>query len=334
MSIILNSYSKNVFYLVFLGLSFSFFACKRENTNRNNSTVETQKEAAPEAEADENASAKLSQTAKGKSSFDNDFISSTAANIEKVDSSKRFIKTADLRFRVKDALKSSIAIEDIALHNKGFVMKSTLFSNEQNSKTIDIGHDSLREIKTFVIANNIELRVPSKQLDTTIRAIAQQIDYLEHRKINAEDATFKLLDKTLQEKRRKQYVQSANNQGRSNTGTERSERILEVQIAADEAFVEKTQIEDAIRYSTIQLYIYQAPTTRFYTIANTNKSYQSPFWINCKEALIDSWTIVETLFFLCLRILLPCLLLFGLFKSGRWFWKANFSKKDPKGTAS
>ncbi len=319
MSIILNSYSKNVFYLVCISFFFSFFACKRENANQKNTTIEIQKEAAPEAETD--ASAKFSQTAKGKSSFANDFISSAAANIEKVDSSKRFIKTADLRFRVKDALKSSIAIEDIALLNKGFVIKSTLFSNEQNSKTIDIGHDSLREIKTFVIGNNIELRVPSKQLDTTIRAIAQQIDYLEHRKINAEDATFKLIDKTLQEKRRKQYVQSANNQGKSNTGTERSERILEVQIAADEAFVEKMQIEDAIRYSTIQLYIYQAPTTRFYTIANTNKSYQSPFWINCKEALIDSWTMVETLFFFCLRILLPCLLLFGLFKSGRWFWK-------------
>ncbi|MEY4904708.1 MAG: hypothetical protein RLZZ292_2523, partial [Bacteroidota bacterium] len=241
MFIILKKFPKNIFHLAFFSLVLLLFACKNERANQHNANSESV--------SSPNISAKASET----SAFANDFISSAATNIEKADSAKRFIKTADLRFRVKNALKSSMAIEDIALRNKGFVTKSNLVSNEQSTQSIYIGNDSLREIKTFVVENSIELRVPFKQLDTTIRAIAQQIDYLEYRKIEAEDVTFKLLDKILQESRSKNYIQHAFD--KLNPTTKREDRILEEQGNADEAFVEKMRTEDGIRYSTIRLSI-------------------------------------------------------------------------------
>ncbi|MEY4905307.1 MAG: hypothetical protein RLZZ292_3122, partial [Bacteroidota bacterium] len=86
-----------------------------------------------------------------------------------------------------------------------------------------------------------------------------------------------------------------------------------------------------IRYSTIRLSIYQAPTTHFYTIANTNKTYHTPFWLGCKNALIESWDVVEALLIFLVKIFMPCLLLLGVYIGGRFIWK-KYIRNDLKKT--
>src|SRR5665811_203108 len=58
----------------------------------------------------------------------NGYISSTAAAVSK-DTTRKFIRTADLRYRVKDALKATLALENITADFDGFVTYTHLTSN-------------------------------------------------------------------------------------------------------------------------------------------------------------------------------------------------------------
>ena len=55
-------------------------------------------------------------------------ISSNAA-VEKKESNRKFVRTADLKFKVKNVAKSTYAIENIVSKNGGFVTFTDLKSN-------------------------------------------------------------------------------------------------------------------------------------------------------------------------------------------------------------
>ena len=56
-------------------------------------------------------------------------VSSSAAVVNKKDSTHKFIRTADLKFKVKSVIKSTYNIEDLTARQGGFVTYTNLSSN-------------------------------------------------------------------------------------------------------------------------------------------------------------------------------------------------------------
>lgn len=129
-----------------------------------------------------------------------DIVSSSAAK-ENTKSNRKFIRTADIKFKVKDVAKSTYVIEDATSKFGGFVTYTDLKSDILEKDETKVSQDSTLVTTKYAVTNEITIRVPNRQLDTVIKTIARQIDFLDYRIIKADDVSLKLLSNQLAQKR-------------------------------------------------------------------------------------------------------------------------------------
>lgn len=179
--------------------------------------------------------------------------SSTSSSAARADSDgkRRMIRTADLRFRVKDAVQSTYAIEDIVRHFDGFVTSSELRSQVDRTENITTSEDSLVELVHYTMVNQLTFRVPNHRLDTVLKSLAGQVDFMDHRTINANDVALELLRNQFAQARiatHEERVKDAiDEQGRKLKETVPAEdRLLEKQASSDEALLANLGMEDRV----------------------------------------------------------------------------------------
>lgn len=180
-----------------------------------------------------------------------------------------------MRFRVKNATASTLHVEDIVLRNGGFVVNSQLNTSVELRHTTPINRDSAWETTRFSTHSQLIVRVPYRQLDTTLRAIGRLSDFLETRHVNAEDISLQLLEKELTRLREGIY-RSELAQSEENKAHPKADRARDSREATDQARIENLQMEDAIRFSTVRIDLYQLPQIRQVMVANTDVPLPTP----------------------------------------------------------
>jgi hypothetical protein len=234
-------------------------------------------------------------------STSNAFISSSAAVENGKDTTRRFIRSADLKFKVKSVIKSTYDIEEITNRQGGFVTFTNLTSNIDNATTTAVSADSSLETTYYTVTNSITLRVPNTKLDTTIKEISNNIDYLDFRIIKAEDVALQILSNNLTQKRsaknEERLTNAIDNRGKKlNETTVAEEILLSKQEQADNAKISNLSLTDQIKFSTINLSIYQRQTIKRELISNDKNidAYEPGFGTKILDALVYGWDILET----------------------------------------
>jgi len=234
-------------------------------------------------------------------SVSNPIISSSAAIESGKDSTRQFIRSAELKFKVKSVVKSTYDIEDITLRNDGFVAYTNLSSNTDDVTITPISADSSLETTKFNVTNSITIRVPNTKLDTTLKEISKNIDHLDYRIISAEDVSLQYLSNKLAQQR------LAKNQERLTSAIDNKDKKLNESIAGEELLMNKQEqaeraklsnlsLKDQIKYSTIKLNIYQRQTIKRELIANDKNidAYEPGFGYKILEAIKSGWNSLET----------------------------------------
>lgn len=267
---------KTIKIILGLGLSISLFGCGRSSEEKMES----------KAMSDSTYSA---------------FISSSAAVENGKDTTRRFIRTADLKFKVKSVIKSTYNIEELTSRQDGFVTYTNLTSNIDNVTTTAVSADSSLETTYYTVTNAITLRVPNTKLDTTLKEISKNIDYLDYRIIKAEDVALQILSNNLTQKRsaknEERLTNAIDNKGKKlNETTVAEEVLLSKQEQADNAKISNLSLTDQIKFSTINLSIYQRQTIKRELISNDKNidEYEPSFGRKILEALKYGWVILET----------------------------------------
>lgn len=219
-------------------------------------------------------------------------LSSAAARHGAIDSLKKFIRTADMRFQVKNAARATIEAENMVLRHGGFVIQSNLNSNIESQKNTAISRDSALQTTRFVTTCQLVLRVPYTQLDTTLRAIGRLAEFLQYRHVQAEDVSLQLLEKELVRLRENLY-QSELTQTPENKNMPKPERTRDSRAAADEARLEALKLQDQIRYSTIRVELYEQPRILQSIVANTDIT--PPLGLRLRQAFAGGGELVLTL---------------------------------------
>lgn len=229
-----------------------------------------------------------------------EIISSSAALENKKDTLRKFIRTADLKFRVKDVAKATYSIEDIAMQFGGFVTYTNLNSVITYQTVTPVSKDSSLETIYYRVENNMTVRVPSARLDSALRSLPPLIDYLDYRIIKADDVHLQLLENRLKKQRvsksEERITDAVDEKGKKLRETTVAEdAILSRQEQADEAMLANLQLKDQIEFSTIQLLIYQRDITRHELIKNEQnvEAYQPGFFTRLADALKTGWNIFE-----------------------------------------
>ncbi|UXE68988.1 MAG: DUF4349 domain-containing protein [Chryseotalea sp. WA131a] len=234
-------------------------------------------------------------------SISNTFISSSAAVENGKDSTRRFIRTAELKFKVKSVIKSTYDIEDITNRQGGFVTYTNLTSDINNVTTIAVSADSTLETTYYTVTNSIKIRVPNTKLDTTLKEISRNIDYLDYRIIKAEDVALQILSNNLIQKRsaknQERLANAIDKKGKKlNETTNAEELLLDKQEQSDNAKISNLSLTDQIKFSTINISIYQRQTFKRELILNDKNvdAYDPSFGSKVLESLKFGWDILET----------------------------------------
>lgn len=251
---------------------------------------------------------------KGKSSEDrNAYVpdsikASTDAMGNPVAEGRKFIRTAELKFRVADVSNTTSKIETIVRNQGGFVTYTNLSSSIDNKDTYQVSSDSSLETIYYTLSNELKLRIPNRKFDSTLQSIATLVDFLDYKVVKADDVSLQLLDNQLTKKR----ANKTNGKTSAETETYTKEK-------ADEAEIADRDLSDQLRYSTISLQFSQRESIKRSMIPNNKDiaAYTPNIFVKIWDALKVGWSKVEALFLFAIEmwgILLLAVLAWLLFK--------------------
>lgn len=246
------------------------------------------------------------------------FIQKKTPDVFLHDSDRVFIRKADIQFRVKDVQQSTYQIEDIVRGHHGFVTLTHLESHIQSKSSIRTNKDSMTDITNYRVENNMTIRVPNEELDIVLTDISKLIDFLDHRKITADDIKFKIMANRLSEVRfqnhKKRVEKAIEEHGKKlGTLTDVENQLVNKQQSADETKIETLELMDEVDYSTVTLNLYQPETqkTEHYAYTEPMKPYEPGLGSKLWDSISDGAEFLEAFLLFVIR-LWPVLLIGGL----------------------
>ncbi|MCL1868754.1 MAG: DUF4349 domain-containing protein [Paludibacter sp.] len=258
------------------------------------------------------------------------YISSSAAVENPNDTVRKIIRTADVKFKVKDVIKATYKIENIVVANGGYVEHTNLGSNINDMLNAPKNQDSTVVTTFYTINNTLTLRVPSVKLDTTLKEIAQLVDFMDYRIINARNVALDLLAKRLERNRIALYNARMNRaidqKGRKlNDISDAENNLLYKAQQADQAQLASLLLADSIKYSTVSLFIYQNRSVKKETI-ESDEIYKTPFGTRFVNNLKFGWTIITEIFLFVVNLWAIILIAAVVYFAVKYIRKKYFRK--------
>ncbi len=281
-------------------------ACQRaENKSAPESPLSQTAPAPPPAPADEAGNRGAAKGAATDSisiqstRLPEEMFATAAAGVSAIDSIKAFVRTAEMRFQTPEVLKTTLQIEDIAKRNGGFVVSNDLATQVEQRNQKPFGRDSALEMTRFHLTCHLVLRVPYRQLDTTLRAIGRLADWLDYRRVMAQDIGLDLLEKELTKARQHDYqsqVAAAASSAKPATRLEAADRTLNSRGATDESRLQTLRLQDQVRFSTVTLEVYGLPQYREVVVADKDLyAGERSFFARLAHAFQQGTEILESL---------------------------------------
>jgi hypothetical protein len=222
---------------------------------------------------------------------------------------RQFVRTADLKFRVRDVAQTTHVVEDLASRYGGFITQNHLSSTHVYTHSVQVTADSLLETTEYQVENNLSLRVPNQNLDSLLRELSRQVQFLDYRIVNADEVSLQLLENKLKLQRaaqaEKRYEKAIDGRGRKLGETLDGESgRLALQQEADANTLRNLALADQVRYSTVKLAVYQRTTRTQEKVAAPVDlpAYRPSLAARLAEAFLDGWEIMETLLVVITRL--------------------------------
>ena len=228
-------------------------------------------------------------------------ISSSAAVVDK-NSNRKFVRTADVKFKVKNVAKSTYAIEDATTKFGGFVTYTNLQSNIHSEDRTKVSQDSTLVTTKYKVDNNITIRVPNTKMDTAIKTIAKQIHFLDYRIIKADDVSLQMLSNELTQKRsnssEKRLENAIDSKGKKLNQVVKAEETLDAKKEQNDASkLQNLSLQDQVDFSTLTLNIYQDESIKQEMIANEKSinAYRPNIGLQIWDSVKTGWFMLENI---------------------------------------
>ena len=191
-------------------------------------------------------------------------LTSSAATYS--DTQRRFIRTAQAKFRVKDVYQSALAIEDAVAAQGGFVIKNDIATNIDSIRKRSLGNGQLVELAEYTVRGELTVRVPSEKTQAFLRSIIGQMEFLDTRSFAATDAQFALLREQLAYQRNQEAQQELGDAKDEGGKLGQKAAVISARSDAkssrDEALIAQKEFEDRVAFATLDLSLYQLPKLR------------------------------------------------------------------------
>ncbi len=231
---------------------------------------------------------------------DSTSVVSSSAAVENKNSNRKFVRTADVKFKVKNVAKSTYAIEDATTKFGGFVTYTNLQSNIHNEDRTKVSQDSTLVTTKYIVDNNITIRVPNTKMDTVIKTIAKQIHFLDYRIIKADDVSLQMLSNELAQKRsnssEKRIENAIDSKGKKlNQIVDAEENLANKREQNDASKIQNLSLQDQVNFSTLTLNIYQDESIKQEMVANEKSinAYRPNIGLQIWDSIKTGWFMLE-----------------------------------------
>ncbi len=235
-------------------------------------------------------------------SIDAKAATSSSASVEPKNSKRKFVRTADIKFKVKNVPKSTYAIEDATTKFGGFVTYTNLESNVSSKDETKVSQDSTLVTTKYTVENNITIRVPNTRLDTVLKTIAKQIDFLDFRVIKADDVTLQMLSNQMAQNRsnnsEKRIEKAIDDKGKKlNNIIDAEDHLDDKKEQNDASKLENLSLKDQVNFSTLTLQIYQREAVKQEMVANEKSinAYRPNIGLQIWDSLKTGWFMLEAI---------------------------------------
>ena len=220
-----------------------------------------------------------------------DAISVNELNKEAIDTAaSKIIKTADMRFRVKDVQTTKEQLSQTIKNQGGAVAEFSIESAIQETDKVKLSADSLKEITSYRTEGYLVAKVPSEKLDEFTNTIAKMAVFVNNSSMKMDDQSIAYLANKMKAQNRVDASNQIIKIPSKKTGN------IETSLALRDDYVDKKidnmSIDARVKYSTITLNFYQDNTVKTMVVANDSLSDYRPafanrLWLN----LVNGWTI-------------------------------------------
>ncbi len=225
-------------------------------------------------------------------------ISSVAATSIN-DSTLRFIRTAQIKFKTKSVRKTTYFLENAITKLGGIVTYTNLYSEVEGEKKVAISNDSSLKVTTYQVKNNMIIRIPKDQLDSLLKVVSQKVTFLDQRIIDADEISIDELENQLEQNRLAKYqlqlkaaIEDKTDKISEAVGA--YESMLHKQKLEDEAFIRNLRLDYDVEYSTVELSFYQDVSMDKELVENELNidEFQPSFSSRLGDSFANGWNII------------------------------------------
>jgi len=221
----------------------------------------------------------------------------------------KIIKTADMRFRVKDVQEVKEKLSNSIKEEGGMVVEFTVQSNIIRTEKAKYSADSLLELTSYRKEGQVVAKVPSDKLDDFTNKVVKMAVFVDQQSLKLDDQSMNYLSNALKSKNRVEAVQQLNKH--ANKKSNNVETTLEIKDDYVDKKIQNQVIDSRVKYSTITLNFYQDNTVQKLVVGNDDlydyrPAFLNRFWLGIQ----NGWVIFKE-FILILTNLWVLILLAG-----------------------
>lgn len=240
---------------------------------------------------------------------------------------EKIIKTADMRFRVKNVQNTKEQLSKTVKAEGGTVAEFSIESTIQETDKVKQSTDSLKEITAYRTEGYLVAKVPSEKLDEFTNTIAKMAVFVDHQSMKLDDQSIAYLANKLKAQNRADAVQKINKVASKKSAN--VESYLNVKDDYVDKKIENMQIDSRVKFSTITLNFYQNNTVKTMVVANDNLYDYRPAFINrLWLGIVNGWTIFKEIIIAVSNLWMLILVGFGAFFIVKYFVRKNKIQRE------
>nr|WP_276898761.1 DUF4349 domain-containing protein [Pedobacter kyonggii] len=223
-----------------------------------------------------------------------DAVDTQELNKESADTTaaEKIIKTADMRFRVKDVQNTKEQLSKTIKAEGGTVAEFSIESSIQETDKVKQSTDSLKEITSYRTQGYLVAKVPSEKLDEFTNTIAKMAVFVDHQSMKMDDQSIAYLANKLKAQNRVDAIEKINKVASKKSANVESSLYIKDDYV--DKRIENMQIDSRVKFSTITLNFYQDNTVKTMIVANDNLYDYRPAFINrLWLGIVNGWTIFK-----------------------------------------
>ncbi|GGH16039.1 MULTISPECIES: DUF4349 domain-containing protein [Pedobacter] len=205
---------------------------------------------------------------------------------------EKIVKTADMRFRVKDVQKTKEQLSKTIKAEGGTVAEFSIESIIQETDKVKQSTDSLKEITSYRTQGYLVAKVPSDKLDDFTNTIAKMAVFVDNQSMKMDDQSIAYLSNKLKAQNRIDAIEKINKVASKKSANVESSLFIKDDYV--DKRIENMQIDSRVKFSTITLNFYQDNTVKTMVVANDNLYDYRPSFVNrLWLGIINGWTIFK-----------------------------------------